>query len=102
MSRVDCKYKWLYYKYMESSTNTTFYTFRTIIEPDGPSGYHGFVPLLKGVHTQGETIAEVKKNLKEAIICHIQGLMKDNEHIPIEGEALEMIASISSRELALR
>jgi len=87
---------------MESSTNTTFYTFRTIIEPDEPSGYHGFVPLLKGVHTQGETIAEVKKNLKEAIICHIQGLMKDNEYIPVEGEALEMIASISSRELMLR
>jgi len=87
---------------MKSSTNTALYIFRIIIEPDEPSGYHGFVPLLRGLHTQGETIAEVKKNLKEAIICHVQGLLKDNERIPAEGEALEMIASISSKELALR
>ena len=52
---------------------SNIYTFRIIIEPDSPSGYHGFVPLLKGVHTQGETIAETKRNLKEAIICHYDG-----------------------------
>lgn len=75
------------------------YTFRVIIEPDEPSGYHGFVPLLKGVHTQGETINEVKRNLKEAIICHLQGLLKDKENIPQESEALEMIQSISEKEL---
>jgi predicted RNase H-like HicB family nuclease len=79
---------------------TTIYTFRVIIEPDEPSGYHGFVPLLKGVHTQGETLEEVKRNLKEAIICHLQGLLKDKETIPQEGEALELIQSISEKELA--
>jgi predicted RNase H-like HicB family nuclease len=78
---------------------TTIYTFRVIIEPDKPSGYHGFVPLLKGVHTQGETIEEVKRNLKEAIICHLQGLLKDKETIPQESEALELIQSISEKEL---
>ena len=79
---------------------TSIYTFRVIIEPDKPSGYHGFVPLLKGVHTQGETIEEVKRNLKEAIICHLQGLLKDKEIIPQESEALELIQSISEKELA--
>ena len=44
------------------------YTYRTIIEPDD-KGYHGFVPLLKGVHTSGKTIEETKKNLDEAIRC---------------------------------
>jgi predicted RNase H-like HicB family nuclease len=44
---------------------TKIYTFRIIIEPNKPSGYHGFVPLLKGVHTQGETIEEVKEILKK-------------------------------------
>lgn len=78
---------------------TSIYTFRVIIEPDKPSGYHGFVPLLKGVHTQGETIEEVKRNLKEAIICHLQGLLKDKEIIPQESEALELIQSISEKEL---
>ena len=77
------------------------YTFRIIIEPDKPSGYHGFVPLLKGVHTQGETIEEVRENLREAIICHLQGVLKDKENVPQESEAIEMIQSISEKELAL-
>lgn len=65
------------------------YNFRTIIEPDDPKGYHGFVPLLAGVHTCGDTIAEVKKNLREAIRCHIQGLKKDKVPIPQEKDVLE-------------
>ena len=48
------------------------YTYRTIIEPD-EKGYHGFVPLLRGVHTVGDTIEETKKNLEEAIRCHLEG-----------------------------
>lgn len=78
------------------------YTFRVIIEPEKPRGYHGFVPLLKGVHTQGETIEEVKRNLKEAIICHLQGLLKDKKPVPYEEESLELIQIISQRELVLQ
>ena len=76
-----------------------FYTFRVIIEPDRPSGYHGFVPLLRGVHTQGETIEEVKNNLKEALICHIQGLVKERCPIPQENNTLEFIETIPREEL---
>jgi len=79
---------------------STIYTFRVIIEPDNDNGYHGFVPLLKGVHTQGDDIVEIKRNLKEAIICHLQGLLKDHESIPQEENALEMIQAISPKELA--
>ncbi len=78
-----------------------FYTFRVIIEPDKPKGYHGFVPLLRGLHTFGDTIQEVKKNLKEAIICHVQGLAKDGESIPREEEAFEFVQTFSEKELAL-
>lgn len=77
------------------------YTFRIIIELDKPTGYHGFVPLLKGVHTCGKTIEEVKKNLKEAIKCHVQGLIKDKQSIPREEEALELIQTFSYKELNL-
>lgn len=52
------------------------YRYRTIIEPD-EKGYHGFVPLLRGVHTVGDTIEETKKNLEEAIKVHLEGLEKD-------------------------
>lgn len=77
------------------------YTFRIIIELEKPNGYHGFVPLLRGLHTFGDTIEEVKKNIKEAIICHLQGLLKDNEPIPREEEALELVQTFSEKELAL-
>ncbi len=77
------------------------YTFRVIVEPEKPRGYHGFVPLLKGLHTYGNTLAEVKANLKEAIKCHLQGLRKDGELIPQEEEALELIQSFSERDLAV-
>lgn len=77
------------------------YTFRTIVEPEKPQGYHGFVPLLKGVHTHGNTLAEVKKNLRETIICHIQGLLKDREQVPQEHEALELVQTFSERELVI-
>ncbi|MCK5061574.1 type II toxin-antitoxin system HicB family antitoxin [Candidatus Parcubacteria bacterium] len=77
-----------------------YYTFRTIIEPDDPRGYHGFVPILPGLHTSGKTIKEVKKNLKEAITCHIQGLIKDDEIVPREENAIEMVQTISEKELS--
>lgn len=75
--------------------------FKIIIEPDEPQGYHGFVPLLKGVHTYGETIEETKKNLKEAIKCHLQGLLKDRKSIPQEENVFESIQSFSEKELNL-
>lgn len=70
------------------------YTFRTIIEPD-EKGYHGFVPLLKGVHTAGKTIEETKNNLNEAIRCHIEGLLKDGITPPMEQDSLEAIQTLT-------
>ena len=78
-----------------------YYTFRTIIEPDDPNGYHGFVPILPGVHTCGKTIREVKKNLKEAIACHVQGLIKDGEPVPREDQTIEVVQTFSEKELSL-
>lgn len=77
------------------------YTFRVIIEPEKPKGYHGFVPLLGGVHTYGDTLVEIKKNLKEAIKCHIQGLVKEKEQIPQETDAIELIQTFSEKELVV-
>ncbi len=86
---------------MKPRKNAKLYTFRVIIEPEQPKGYHGFVPLLRGVHTFGDTIEEVKKNLKEAIICHLQGLIKDGEFIPKEEESFELVQTFSEKEFAL-
>lgn len=76
------------------------YTFRVIIEPDENNTYHGYVPSLPGCHTWGESIEETKENLKDAIKCHVQGLLLDNEAIPEEGETFELIQTFSEKEFA--
>ena len=58
-------------------------TYRTVIKKDGKY-YHGFVPSLPGCHTQGDTIEETKKNLREAIEGYIQSLVKHDEPIPVD------------------
>lgn len=70
------------------------YTYRTIIEPD-EKGYHGFVPLLRGVHTVGKTIEETSKNLEDAIRVHLEGLKKDGIILPQEKNSLEVIQTIT-------
>lgn len=70
------------------------YTYRTIIEVD-EKGYHGFVPLLKGLHTYGDSIEDTKENLSEAIKCHIEGLLKDKIIPPQESNSLELIQSVT-------
>lgn len=70
------------------------YTYRTIIEPD-EKGFHGFVPALKGVHTHGDTLEETKKNLVDALTCHLEGLLKDNITPPEESESFEVIQTIT-------
>ncbi len=75
------------------------YTFRIIIEPDEKNTFHGYVPSLRGCHTWGETIQETKKNLKDAIKCHIQGLLKDKKVISQDKESLEFIQTFTEKEL---
>lgn len=57
------------------------YTYRIIIEPDGKY-FHGYVPALSGCHTFGKTLAETKKNLREAITLYLEDIHADNESIP--------------------
>lgn len=78
------------------------YTFRTIIEPDDPRGYHGYVPALSGVHTCGKTVEEVKKNLRDAIACHLQGLLKSKEIIRGDSDSIELIQTFSASDFIQR
>lgn len=43
------------------------HNFTVLIERDEDEYYVGSVPSLKGCHTQGKTIGELLKNIKEAI-----------------------------------
>jgi antitoxin HicB len=51
------------------------------------SGYQVTVPLLPGLVTYGRTLAEAREMARDAIRCHIEGLLKDGERIPDEKSA---------------
>lgn len=45
--------------------------------------FHAFCPLLKGLHTRGKTIEEVKENAGNAIISYINSLIRHGDPIPL-------------------
>ena len=60
------------------------YSFTVLFEPAEEGGYVVTVPALPGVVTQGDTLEEARVMAKEAIECHIEGLLLDGEPIPVE------------------
>ncbi len=72
-------------------------TFRTIIEKDG-KWYHGYVPILPGCHTQGVTIEETRKNLREAISGYLKTLEAHKLPIP-KDEGLETFETIDLNQV---
>ena len=49
------------------------------IEKDG-HGYYAYCPELDGCQTQGKTLEEVIKNIREAIELYLETLSEDEKH----------------------
>lgn len=64
-------------------------SFSVIYEEAPEGGYVAYVPALQGCHTQGETIEETEKNIKEAIELYLESLGSHKEKIPLEGRILQ-------------
>jgi len=47
-------------------------------------GYWVEVPALPGCYSQGETVEETMKNVKEAVEAHIMALIEEEEKVPAE------------------
>ena len=58
------------------------YGYRVIYEPLTEGGFQVIVPALPGIVTYGRTIEEAREMAQDAIACHLQGLLKDDEEIP--------------------
>ncbi len=43
-----------------------------------PGGFFATVPALPGCHTQGETLEEAQRNIKEAIELYLESLVADS------------------------
>ena len=53
------------------------------IEPDG-DGFHAYSPILKGLHTCGDTMEEVKQNAANAVIAYLESLIKHRDPLLME------------------
>ncbi|MCP4151883.1 MAG: type II toxin-antitoxin system HicB family antitoxin [bacterium] len=53
-----------------------------VIHKDKESDYGVTVPDLPGCFSAGDTMEEALENANEAILCHAEGLMMDDEPVP--------------------
>lgn len=68
-----------------------------VIIEKGNNSYGAYVPDLPGCVVVGETAAEVKTLIQEAIEFHLESLQEDGEQIPLPNSSIEYIeAKISA------
>jgi predicted RNase H-like HicB family nuclease len=60
-----------------------FYSFQIVIEKekDDP-GYYAYSPTLPGCFSNGKSVEEAKRNIREAIELHVQSLLAHEQSVP--------------------
>jgi len=71
-------------KLMVKKINKKALSFPVIYEAAKEGGYVAWVPVLPGCHTQGDTLEEAEKNVKEAILVYLESMMARKESVPPE------------------
>lgn len=61
---------------------TKIYEFPVVIERDEKKYYFAYVPSLQGCYTQGRSLTEALKNIKEVIKLHVEDRRAAKESIP--------------------
>lgn len=64
-------------------------SFSVIYEEAPEGGYVVYAPALQGCHTQGESIEEAEKNIREAIELYLESLKENQQNIPKEPRILQ-------------
>ncbi len=64
-----------------------------IVIERGPRSYSAFVPDLPGCVATGSTVPVLRKNMREAISFHLDGLREDGVAIPRPTARAEYVAS---------
>jgi predicted RNase H-like HicB family nuclease len=70
-------------KAMKSERRKTL-SYSVFYEQAPEGGYVAFVPALPGCHTQGETLEETERNVKEAIAVYLESLVAHGDAIRVE------------------
>jgi predicted RNase H-like HicB family nuclease len=80
----------MYLDHLPGGFREAMYRFLIIIE-EGEHNYSAYVPDLPGCVATGRTREEVEKNMREAIIIHLEGMIEDQEPIPVSHTNAEYI-----------
>ena len=60
-----------------------FYSFEIVIEKEPEDeGYFAYSPSLPGCFSNGKTIEEAKRNIREAVKQHVESLLAHGQPIP--------------------
>ena len=78
-----------------SSNKISVLSYSVIYEEASEGGYVVRVPALPGCHTQGETIEEAEKNVREAIELYLESLKSHGEDIPGEKRVFQSKVEVS-------
>jgi len=69
--------------------------FAVVIEKE-PNNYSAYVPDLPGCVSTGKTLADIEKNIREAIEFHIEGMIEDGDPVPEpSSQAIEVEVAIA-------
>jgi len=62
-----------------------------IVIEKGKGNYSAYVPDLPGCVATGDTIEDVKANMREAIVLHIEGMREDGDPVPEPSTTVDVI-----------
>jgi predicted RNase H-like HicB family nuclease len=72
-----------------------FYNFEIVIEKEAEDeGYSAYSPSLPGCFSNGRTIEEAKRNMREAIQQHVEALLAHGDPVP-QNERLVHVEELS-------
>jgi predicted RNase H-like HicB family nuclease len=62
-----------------------------VIEKANDGSYSAYVPDLPGCTTSGDTVDEVKRNIKDAVTSYIDSLREHSEPVPAPSSMVDVI-----------
>jgi predicted RNase H-like HicB family nuclease len=70
-----------------------------VVEPDG-DGFHAYAPALPGLHADGQTEDEARRNAAELAVLYLASMVKHGDPLPIggmaEGEGQNVVVALAS------
>lgn len=62
-----------------------------VVFEKGRRNYSAYVPDLPGCVSTGRTLAQVRRNIREAIAFHLDGMKRDGDPIPKPSSSFEVV-----------